>query len=75
MNYHYTLHPRTGKSPIELITGTTEGQDLISPAKGRVQNEEARQTLRKQWHDKKENATPTTITPGDKVLIKQQKAR
>jgi len=47
---------------------------LITPAKGRVHEEarlqdKATQTLRKQRHDKK-NATPTTITPGDKVLIK-----
>jgi len=51
---------------------------LITPAKGRVHEEarlqdKATQTLRKQRHDKK-NATPTTITPGDKVLIKQQKS-
>jgi len=79
MNYRNTLHPSTGKSPSELIMGRplkTKIAALIIPAKRRVHEEvrlqdKATRTLRKQRHDKKKNATPTTITPGDRVLIKQ----
>jgi len=35
-------------------------------------NDKATRTL-KQWHNKKKNTTPTTITSG-KVLTKQQKS-
>jgi len=64
---------------VELIMGRplkTKIAALIIPAKRRVHEEvrlqdKATRTLRKQRHDKKKNATPTTITPGDRVLIKQ----
>ena len=82
MNYRNTPHPSTGKSPSELIMGRplkTKIAALVTPARGKVHEEaklqdKATRTLRKQRYDKRKNATTTTITPGDKVLIKQQKS-
>ena len=72
MNYQNTPHSSMGR-PLK-----TKIAALVTPARGKVHEEaklqdKATRTLRKQRCNMRKNATSTTIIPGDKVLLKQQK--
>ena len=81
LNYRNTPHPSTGRTPSEMIMLRAARTKIPSIRRG-VENtmrkeakekDEEKKKTRKEVYDKKHRSKEVKITPGDKVLIKQEK--
>ena len=81
LNYRNTPHPSTGKTPSEMIMlrrMKTKIPAILKASDNNIQKEgkerdKITRKVRKQIFDKKHKEREETISPGDKILIKQQK--
>ena len=75
--YRSTPHTTTGVSPAELLLGRKKGTKLpelrekVIASKVRHRDSGMKATA-KEYADKKRNAKESDISPGDKVLVKQE---
>jgi hypothetical protein len=79
-NYRSTPHASTGKSPRELMMDCTYRDKLpqlpASPPQSRVEVEKkhsAAKDRQKRYADERRGTKPHNISPGDSVLVRQQK--
>ena len=81
LNYRNTPHPSTGRTPSEMIVLRAARTKIPSIRRGVENNmrkeakekDEEKKKTRKEVYDKKHRSKEVKITPGDKVLIKQEK--